>query len=182
MNTSAESTLIKLLHLRYLMPVVCQVILWFANLKDRRNFRKSTFGDFISHVYPLSKWANNKETHFVIRSLFQKGFTNKVLNFSVLYIKGTKVTGHVLYVSKKQIWNKIRETAGMEGNAIGSKLGGDAANDPQLVILQNEMISQKRRYVNNSGSPLTHSLHPHPHPHPPPPPHTHTLSARHTLQ
>ncbi|XP_041484438.1 transient receptor potential cation channel subfamily A member 1-like isoform X2 [Lytechinus variegatus] len=44
-----------------------------------------------------------------------------------------------------RIWNKIRETAGMEGNAIGSKMGGDAANDPQLVILQNEMISQKRR-------------------------------------
>ena len=42
------------------------------------------------------------------------------------------------------MWNKIRETTGMEGT-IGSKLGGDAANDPQLVILQNEIISQKRR-------------------------------------
>ncbi|XP_071478085.1 transient receptor potential cation channel subfamily A member 1-like [Diadema antillarum] len=44
-----------------------------------------------------------------------------------------------------RIWNKIRETAGMESNPYGSKIGRDAANDPQLVILQNEMISQKRR-------------------------------------
>lgn len=102
LNTSAESTQIKVLHLRYLMPVVCQVILWFANLKDRRKFRKINVRRF--HQPSCPPFIEIGETDpFRNPIIIWKGIcTNKVLNFSVRYIMGKKLQVVFVYVSKNR--------------------------------------------------------------------------------